>query len=384
MKRISILGSTGSVGSQIVEVVSRFYKDTIEVDALSCRSSYLLLAQQALDLSPKRVFISEESAYPKLKQILSSTNIEVICDRSGDIGNIFADNDMLIVATSGIEGLLPMYDALSYGIPVATSNKDGIVCGGKLLLPYVDKISPLDSEHYAINELLRSRDPKLLKGITLTASGGPFFRKKKSGVGIADALSHPVWKMGKKNSVDSATLVNKILEVIEAHYLFRISKEDISILIHPEAIIHGMADFLDGSQHAFISSPDMKIGINSTLSRLVGGSAETTQKYANISLIGKNLTFYPAEIEEFPVLKFLRTGQEITFNVANDLAVSEFLYGRIAFHAIPDFIAAGMESFHYNENSINNIDDVLATYNEAKQALSNNNKLFDRRRSAVS
>lgn len=375
MKKISILGSTGSVGSQIVGVVSHF-KDVVEVDALSCHSNYLLLLQQVRTLSPDRVFISDEASYGKLKNELSSQPVEVILERESDVGAILSDNDMILVGISGIDALRPVYSAVSRGVTVATSNKESLVCGGELLKPYLDRILPLDSEHYAIAKLLHSRLPGSVSGITITASGGPFFKKEKRDVTVADALNHPIWKMGKKNSIDSATMMNKVLEVIEAHYLFRIPREKISILIHPEALVHGMIDFFDGSQHAFMSVPDMRVGINDALTRLTGSSPRGICGHGRLSLAMKKLTFYPPEEEEFGVLKFINTDQEIALNAINDLAVEDFLDGKIAFCDITEFISLGMEKFHYDRASIRSVGDVLSVYHEAR-------RFFKDRRTAV-
>ncbi|ABD45716.1 1-deoxy-D-xylulose-5-phosphate reductoisomerase [Neorickettsia sennetsu] len=373
MKKISILGSTGSVGCQSVDVVSRFYSGTIKVDALSCNSNHALLIQQARLLSPQKVFVADESSYKEVKTALGSQNIEVILDRGVEIGAALCDNDMLVVGISGIAALNPIYSAISQGIKVATSNKESLVCGGSLLLPFVDKIIPLDSEHHAVAKLLRSKPIMSVSGITLTASGGPFFRKEKRNVTVACALAHPIWKMGKKNSVDSATMMNKVLEVVEAHYLFRIPKEKISVLIHPEALIHGMVDFLDGSQHAFISLPDMRIGINNALAGLVGGGYESTYTYGRVPLATRKLTFYAAKEEEFRVLKFLGTDQEIVLSAVNDLAVEDFLAGKLDFHSIPDFISSGLDKFQYNKADVKNIGDVFSIYDKAQRVCRSDN-----------
>lgn len=272
MQKLAILGSTGSIGSCTLEVAESL-KDRFDVYGISANTNVEKLSEQIEKFDPKVVVIGDEKEYPILKERCSSRNLKILLGMDGLCELSSDDNvDILVNATVGSVGLFPTLEAIRKGKKIAMANKETIVAFGSILMEEARKnhahIIPIDSEHSAVHQCLADRHAKNLKRIVLTASGGPFFNASKEDMESASkesVLAHPVWKMGRKVTVDSATLMNKGFEVIEAHFLFNIPLGKIDVLVHPQAMIHSMVEFEDGSILAQISTPDMRMPIQYAL-----------------------------------------------------------------------------------------------------------------------
>lgn len=334
MIKLALLGSTGSVGTQTLDVVRRYKKD-IEIKLLGASKPSDILKNQVLEFKPPYVYIEDF----KEKEFYGSKVI------NGDISEsiIDIDTDLFINAVAGINGIKPTYLILKAGKKLATANKESIICLGEMLREDISKVIPIDSEHSAIYQILKDLDLSSIKKITLTASGGPFFNKPLSDfahIRVEDALSHPKWSMGKKITIDSATMLNKGFEVIEAHYLFNIPYEKIDIIIHPESIIHGMVEFTDTTVISNMSNPDMRIPISYAI---FGERKEVATKVLNLWEIG-SLNFYKPDFEKFPLLRLsIECGKKggvypIALTVADEIAVNLFLDEKIGFVDIYRFI----------------------------------------------
>lgn len=349
MKNIVILGSTGSIGKSTLEIVENF-PDKFKVIGLTAGRNISLLKEQIERFKPEVVAVSSEREYRKLKEIIKGrTPLEVLYGTDG-ISSIscMPKADVVVSAIVGAAGLLPTLAAIRSGKTVALANKETLVIAGDIVISEVKKngarLLPVDSEHSAIFQCLEGRKKRDIKRIILTASGGPFVGKSKKelkNVTPDIALKHPSWIMGKKITIDSATLMNKGLEVIEAHYLFGIPVENIDVLIHPQSIIHSMVEFIDGSIIAQMAVPDMKGPIAYALTypeRLYN-----VMNDINFEKISK-LTFQKPDHKTFPCLNLayeaLRTGGTMpaVLNASNEIAVDAFLKGIISFNSIPVII----------------------------------------------
>ncbi len=342
---VSILGSTGSIGRQTLEVCRDL---NITVDAISANKNIDLAERQARLFNVKLVGIYDSICAQKLRERLSDTDIEVI---EGEKGNIevarFAASDTVITAMSGMIGLLPTVAAIEAGKRIGLANKETLVCAGHIIMPlakrYGAQIIPVDSEHSAIFQCLNGADGNKIRKILLTASGGPFYgmtAEKLKTVTKSDALRHPNWSMGAKITVDSATLMNKGLEVIEAKWLFGVETEDIEVLIHRESIVHSAVEFEDNSVIAQLGVPRMYLPIKYALTypvRVHSGGHE-------LSLFGKKLTFEKPDRKTFRCLDLAIASSEAgglcpaVMNAANECAVSLFLQDRIGFADIADIV----------------------------------------------
>jgi 1-deoxy-D-xylulose-5-phosphate reductoisomerase len=341
MKNLAILGSTGSIGKNGLNIVDEF-PGKYRVTALSAHSNYKELAEQIRKYSPKYVSIGSEEGYKELKAEFGS-NIEIYFGDEGlkELGKI-KETDIILTAVSGSIGIESTIEAVKLGKRIALANKETLVTAGDIINDLVKKhnaeIIPVDSEHSAVFQSLKSGKSEEVKKIILTASGGPFRGKTTSElekVTLADALNHPNWSMGKKITIDSATLVNKGLEVIEAHYLFNVDYDKIDVIVHPESIIHSMVEFCDNSVIAQLGTPDMKIPIMYSFSypdRANSGVVEGL----DLLKYGK-LTFEKPDLDVFKGLKFAYEagrrgkGMPVVFNAANEEAVAMFLNGKIRF-----------------------------------------------------
>ncbi|MBX6423493.1 1-deoxy-D-xylulose-5-phosphate reductoisomerase [Thermosulfurimonas sp. F29] len=347
MKNIVVLGSTGSVGRQTLEVVEEF-PDRFRVLALTAAGNWKLLAEQARRFRPRVVVILREDLYSPLREALPGET-EVLCgERALSEVASHPEADLVVSAIVGMAGLSPTLAALSAGKTVALANKEALVTGGELVRGTLRKsrarILPVDSEHSAIFQVLKGQRRRDLKRIILTASGGPFrTRPRESFARISpeEALKHPRWRMGAKITVDSATLMNKGLEVIEAHYLFRVSYDRIRVVIHPESIVHSLVEFRDGSLLAQLSLPDMRLPIAYALSY----PERLPLPYPRLSLVEVGrLTFEPPDPERFPCLTLAyEAGRRggfwpVALNAANEVAVAAFLERRLSFDRIPVLI----------------------------------------------
>jgi len=348
MKKIAVLGSTGSIGQNTLEVVRRF-PDKLKVEVLAAGRNLNLLTQQVEEFQPKAVAVKAEEDARKLRQAVKKTGLKVYAGEEGlEEVVLYPGIDLVVSAITGVAGLKPTIKALEQGIDVALANKESMVVAGPFLKKVAArtqaKIIPVDSEHSGIFQCLNGRPLKSVRKVYLTASGGPFLRVPMEDLAQksqAEALAHPRWKMGKKVSIDSATLMNKGLELIEARFLFDLKPEQLDVLIHPQSIVHALVEFRDGSCLAQLSQTDMKIPIQYALSYPERwDSPVATLDLAEV----KNLEFYPVESNRFPMLDLARRALEVgcslpvVLNAANELAVEAFLGDNIHFGQIYEVV----------------------------------------------
>lgn len=377
MKRISILGSTGSIGRQTLEVVTQF-PEQFEIIGLGAGSNWKLLKEQILRFKPKVVSVLSEADAAALRGELLEGDGEGVPEIipeiiPGDEGkNTVAthpDNDLLISAMVGSAGLEPTLKAIESQIRVALANKEVLVMAGELVTTAAHRrgveILPIDSEHSAVFQALISVPRDTVRRIILTASGGPFRtlpREEMEGVTVAQALNHPTWSMGSKITIDSATLMNKGFELIEAKWLFDMGPEQISIWVHPQSIVHSMVEYIDGSFMAQMSLPDMKIPIAYALTYPKRPSLVSREiKPTDFS----SLSFEEPDFERFPSLRLayssLETGGTMpaVLNAANEVAVSAFLGQRIGFTRIPELSERVMELHGGSVGRAESLEEVL-------------------------
>ncbi len=350
MKRLSILGSTGSIGKNTLEVISH-HTDKFKVVALAVKNNVKALESQIHAFKPDVVAVYDQSAAESLKR--KDPPVEIFSGEQGLVKTATLDGvDMVVSAIVGSAGLVPTYSAIKAGKDIALATKEALVMAGKIIIEEALKkgvrIIPVDSEHSAIFQCLDSRDLKEVEKVILTASGGPFLRKNISEletVTPAAALKHPNWDMGRKITVDSATLMNKGLEVIEAHWLFNLPPERIDVILHPQSIIHSMVEFIDGSVIAHMSVPDMKGPISYALSY--------PQRFVDVMPAldlaeVKEITFEKPDKEKYPSLSLtyeaLKTGGTMpcVLNTANEIAVEAFLEEEISFTEISRVVSDTM------------------------------------------
>ncbi len=366
-KKISILGSTGSIGRQTLEVVDEF-PDRFQVVALAAGSNVDLLTEQALRYRPLQVAIMDESRAGKLAQNLAGLNIEVVAGLDGLTAAATNSKAKLVVtAVSGCIGLVPTLSAIRAGKNIALANKETLVAAGALVKAEAEKhgvdILPVDSEHSAIFQCL-ARENRAVSRLILTASGGPFRGRSRSEllkVKRAEALKHPNWAMGEKITIDSATMMNKGLEVIEAHWLFGVDWEQISVLVHPQSIIHSMVEYEDGSILAHLGRPDMRIPIQYALS-YPERAGNTLPK---LDLAGKTLSFEAPDVEAFPALALAfgagRRGGTLpaVMNASNEAAVNLFLQEQVSFPEITRLVEEVMS--RHTVVDAPNLEQILAS-----------------------
>ncbi|NLP37927.1 MAG: 1-deoxy-D-xylulose-5-phosphate reductoisomerase [Firmicutes bacterium] len=352
MKWITILGSTGSIGTQALEVIA-VYPDLFRIYALTAGRNVSVLIRQARRFKPQKVVIADESKYAELKTALAGLPVEVLAG-SNAISQLAAEAqpDLVLNALVGFAGLKPTLSALHAGKNVALANKETLVAGGHLVMPLAQKakktVIPVDSEHSAIFQCLQGQENTAVENIILTASGGPFFGYtlgQLRTVNVEDALKHPNWTMGKKITIDSATMMNKGLEVIEAHWLFGLDYDKIKVVIHRQSIIHSMVTFQDGAVLAQLGAPDMRLPIQYALTYPQRLKLDVPRlQWEEIT----ELNFSAPDHENFPCLKLAYEAGRIggtmpaVLNAANEEAVSLFLQGKISFLAVARIIEAVM------------------------------------------
>lgn len=357
MKNILLLGSTGSIGISTLNVLREF-KDQFKVFAISANSNINLIYEQILEFHPKFVVVKEKDKANKLREKIGD-----ICKvLDGEEGLIEVtkngDYDILVSALVGFAGLAPTIESIKRGKRIALANKETLVAAGKMVIglakEYNSEILPVDSEHSAIFQCLVGEDSKNIEKLIVTASGGPFLKKSiedLNKVTVEEALNHPNWDMGSKITIDSATMMNKGLEVIEAHWLFDLPKEKIDVVIHPQSIVHSMVEFIDGSIKAQLSVPDMKLPIQYALSYPDRWNSQFTNTHFP-SL--KELTFFEPDFKKFKCLKLAYEVMEqggttpCILNAANEIAVEKFLNKEINFTQIPELINYSLNGIEYN------------------------------------
>lgn len=374
MKKISILGSTGSIGTQALDIV-RNNKD-FKIVSLSTNTSIDLLEKQALEFKPEIVSVGRKEDAVALSEKLSPYGIKVSYGMDGLIEVASENNaDILLNSVVGMIGLKPTIKAIEAGKTIALANKETLVTGGEIVMRELEKrnvsMIPVDSEHSAIFQCLKSGRKEEIEKIILTASGGPFRGKTRSDlekVTLKDALNHPNWEMGKKITIDSATLMNKGLEVIEAKWLFDIELEKIDVLVHPQSIIHSMVEFVDGSVISQMGVPDMRVPIQYALTY----PNRTTNNVEKLNLLQSNtLTFEAPDKEVFPCLNLaiessIKGGTLPTvLNASNEVAVDYFLKQKIKFTDIPLIVKKSMDN---HKNIINpSLFDILESDRQTRQ-----------------
>jgi len=344
LKRVTIIGSTGSIGQTSLEVLSHL-RDRFSIFALSAYRNIDRLALQIKKFEPSYAVVADSNQCLKLKGMVSKT--KVLCGEEGLLEiSSHPDTDIVIVATSNYRGVFPTLAGIKARKRVALATKEVLVCFGEVVMRelkrYDGELLPIDSEHSAIHQCIYKREKRDIKRIILTASGGPFlYEKNFKEITVDKALSHPVWRMGKKITIDSATLMNKGLEVIEAKWLFDIEPKNIDVVIHPQSIIHSMVEFVDGSLLAQLSLPDMKLAVQYALTFPL--RLPSLLKPLDLPQI-KELRFLRPDREKFPCLELaysaIREGGSYpaVLNGADQKAVELFLQGVIGFTQIPELI----------------------------------------------
>ena len=356
MKNIVLLGSTGSIGTQTLDVV-RSYKEDLHVVALAAGNSVEKMEQQIREFSPSYAVMWSEEAAKDLKQRVSDLQVQVLAGMDGLLAiSVLPEADVVLTAIVGMIGIRPTIAAIEAGKDIALANKETLVTAGHIIMPLAKKhgvkILPVDSEHSAIFQSLNGEPKDKIRQILLTASGGPFrgFTKEQlTNVKAADALKHPNWTMGRKITIDSATMVNKGLEVMEAGWLFHVPPEKITVVVQPQSIIHSMVEYVDGAVIAQLGVPDMKLPIQYAL--FYPDRRPMQENNIDFFKLGR-ITFEEPDMEVFTGLKLayeaFRAGGSMptVFNAANEKAVSLFLQDKIGFLDIPELIGACMQNHH--------------------------------------
>ena len=378
MKKIAILGSTGSIGTQTLEIVRN--NGDLEVTALAAGNNIDLLEQQIREFRPKLAAVWKEERAAELKSRVRDMDIEIVSGMDGLLSvAAVPESEILVTAIVGMIGILPTIEAIKAGKDIALANKETLVTAGHIIMPLAKErgvsILPVDSEHSAIFQSLQGGQRKALHKILLTASGGPFRGKKREelkNIQVEDALKHPNWEMGRKITIDSSTMVNKGLEVIEAKWLFGVAVDQIQVLVQPQSIIHSMVEYEDGAVIAQLGTPDMKLPIQYALyyperRYLPGGRLD----FAAL----QQITFEKPDMDTFYGLKLAyeagRRGGSLptVLNAANERAVAMFLDRKIGYLQIPEIIQACMENHKNIENPT--VEEILKTEQETYQFIKN-------------
>lgn len=373
-RHVAILGSTGSIGTQALDVIGQ-HPDLFEVELLTAYNNSRLLIEQARKFNPAAVVICNEDLYDEVFAALDPLDIHVFAGIDSVCELVKApQTDIVLTAMVGFSGLRPTIAAIRAGKAIALANKETLVAAGALIMPMAWRfgapILPVDSEHSAIFQCLQGEHARLEK-ILLTGSGGPFLHSSREAIAAAtreEALNHPRWKMGAKVTIDSASLMNKGLELIEARWLFNVEPKDIEVVIHPQSIIHSMVQFSDGCVMAQLSQPDMRLPIQYALS--YPRRIDLNTRRLDFAELG-SLTFEKPDLERFPCLglayEALEKGGNATciMNGANEVAVAAFLEGRIRFAEIPEIISTAMAQCEFVAEP--DLEQIYSTDFEAKR-----------------
>jgi len=365
-RSVTILGSTGSIGCNTLDLIARNRSD-YRVEALTANTNVELLARQAVEFDASCAVVADETRYGELKEALSGTSVEAAAGEDALVEAALRPADWVMAAIVGAAGLRPTLSAIQRGVVVALANKECLVCAGDLVMDSVTKsgatLLPVDSEHNAIFQVFDFKQKSAVEKIILTASGGPFREyslEQMAQVTPAQAVAHPNWDMGAKISVDSATMMNKGLEVIEAHHIFRVPEDQIDVLVHPQSVIHSMVAYVDGSVLAQLGTPDMRTPIAYTLAW--PARIETPSERLNLGQIS-SLHFESPDPQKFPALRLareaLRAGgsKPTVLNAANEVAVAAFLSEQIGFLEIAAVVEETMDAV--NDGPLRTIEDVF-------------------------
>ncbi|MBC7350653.1 MAG: 1-deoxy-D-xylulose-5-phosphate reductoisomerase [Candidatus Aminicenantes bacterium] len=374
-KRLAILGSTGSIGQNTLEVV-RTFRDRFEITGLAAGSNTGLLAEQLPEFKPELVAVESEARARDLRKKLGRQKVKILYGDEGYREVATSRRTELVVsAITGIAGLKPTLAALEKGKDVALANKESMVVAGALIRKAAagsgSRVIPVDSEHSGIFQCLRGQNKRFIRKIYLTASGGPFFRvplSELAGKSLAEALKHPRWKMGRKVTIDSATLMNKGLELIEARWLFNLQPGQLGVLIHPQSIVHALVEFQDGSVLAQLSQTDMRIPIQYALSYPERWA--TPLPSLNLTEI-RDLEFYPVEEQRYPLFglatRALKAGLSfpVVLNAANEVAVQAFLEESISFGQIYDVVNYCLSG--HRPRALSSLEEILLVDSETRE-----------------
>lgn len=377
MKKIAILGSTGSIGTQTLEIVDHYGED-LDVCALAAGSNIEKLEEQIRKYRPRLAALWSEKACEELRVKVADLPVKVVCGMEGllEIATM-EESEVLVTAIVGMIGIRPTIAAIEAGKTIALANKETLVTAGHIIMPLAAKkgvpILPVDSEHSAIFQSMQGEKKEQVEKILITASGGPFrgkTRAEMASMQVEDALKHPNWSMGRKITIDSSTLVNKGLEVIEAKWLFDVGLDQIQVVVHPQSIIHSMVQYVDGGIMAQLGTPDMKLPIQYALfypdRRPMDGKRVDFYDLAQI-------TFEAPDLENFPGLALAYKAAKIggsmptVLNAANEKAVELFLNRKLSYLGITDAIAQAMESHKVIMNP--SVEEILQTQKESEEAV---------------
>lgn len=382
MKKIGILGSTGSIGTQTLDIVRN--NSDLQVVSLAAGSNTDLMEKQIREFLPRAVVMWNEAAAAKLKLKVADLNVKVLSGMEGLLEiAVMEEMEVLVTAIVGMIGIKPTIAAIEAGKTIALANKETLVTAGHIIMPLAEErqvsILPVDSEHSAVFQSMHGENKERVSKILLTASGGPFRGKKREDllhITVEDALKHPNWSMGKKITVDSATLVNKGLEVIEAKWLFEIPPEKIQVIVHPQSMIHSMVEYADGGIMAQLGLPDMKLPIQYALfypdRRPMEGKRVDFFELSSI-------TFEKPDTETFRGLSMayeaIRAGGSMptVYNAANEKAVSLFLNRKIKFLEIYDLIQGAME--HHKVTALPSVEEILGAEAETYEYIDSHRRL---------
>ncbi len=377
MKKIAVLGSTGSIGTQTLDVARE--QGDLEIVALSCGGNIRLMEEQMREFRPKLVSVWEEADAKALRENTADLNIKIVTGMDGllEVATI-SESEILVTAIVGMLGIRPTIAAIEAGKDIALANKETLVTAGHIIMPLARKhnvaILPVDSEHSAIFQSLNGERDNHISKILLTASGGPFRGKKRhelENIQVEDALKHPNWAMGRKITIDSSTLVNKGLEVMEAKWLFDVDLDRIQVVVHPQSVIHSAVEYDDGAVIAQLGTPDMRLPIQYAL--YYPNRRPLSGKRLDLFSLA-HLTFEEPDTETFQGLKLAyeamtRGGNVPTiYNAANEKAVALFLERRISYLQITEIIAESMKSIPFIDNP--NLDEILETEQKAYEFIS--------------
>lgn len=375
MKSISILGSTGSIGKQALDVVQR-NPDEFKVMGLTARRDHELLEKQAREFQPEKIAILDPDAYSMLSKELQGTGIEVLSGEEGINQVATLENvDTVLTAMVGFSGFIPTIKAIEHRKNIALANKETLVVGGSIINSLAEEngvsIIPVDSEHSAIFQCMVGEEEKSVERIILTASGGPFRGYQKSqleNIGPEQALKHPNWDMGAKITIDSATLMNKGLEVIEARWLFGLEPDQIDVVVHPQSIIHSMVEFVDGSIKAQLGIPDMRLPIHYAL----GYPERMEASFPRMNFENPfQLDFEPPNLKTFQNLQLafeaMKKGGNLpcVLNASNEIAVQGFLEGKLDFLGIPRVVESCLSNLRHISDPT--LEDLLETDTESRK-----------------
>ncbi len=379
MTRVSLLGSTGSIGTQALEV-ARACPGEFQIVALAAGSNVELLAQQVLEWKPRMAVLFDSDKWPIFQDLVGSTQTQLVVGMDGLLeAASLEEADLVLGAMLGAAGLRPTLAAIEAGKDVAIANKETLVAGGEVVMRAAKqhgvKLWPVDSEHCALAQCLLGEERESVRTLTITASGGPFWNRTREEIAVVkpeEALKHPTWTMGRKITIDSATLVNKGLEMIEAHHLFGVSMDSIEVVVHRQSIVHSFVTFSDGSVKAQLGQPDMKLPIQWGMAR--GARGVRVAPELNLAQMG-TLSFEAPDDARFPSINLAREAMKLggvapcVFNAANEVAVEAFLNGSTHFYGITDCIAQVLERLPQTarRGDSHSLEDVLEADTWARQ-----------------